>query len=177
MAADTLSPRALLEMKENGGQARYQVWPPDGYTAPTEAEFADLLRRAKSHHTTPAYRSQWDRVDDATVLRRAQLCELTGRRFTGQDANAVYSYTRMLRAELNRRGITFRSIAILRCQSCSHATERLFEATQATHPGLENRRGEPITSARYCARCWSGYTLGDLADGLADEDDDTEDEA
>lgn len=175
MAADTLSPRALREMKADGGEARYLTWPPEGYVAPTEAEFAELLRLARGHRTAPAFRAQWERLDDAVVLRRAQLCELSSAVFTGPDANAVYGYSRALRDELRRRGVTFRSLAVLRCASCNHATERLFEATQVTHPGLENQHGRPVASALYCARCWSGYTLGDLADGLADEDE-TEDE-
>lgn len=159
MAVDTLSRRALLEAKESGNYApRHKVWPPAGYAG----EFADLLRRAKRH------RSQWERVDDATVLRLAQLCELAGSLFTGQDKGFIYDYARALRQEMNRRGITFWSIAILRCQSCSHATERLFE--ERNRPGLPAQKD----SAWYCARCWSGYTLGDLADGAADEDE-TED--
>lgn len=177
MAADTLSPRALREMKADGGAARYRPWPPEGYVAPTAQEFAELLRLARGHATAPAFRAQWERLDDAVVLRRAQLCELSSTVFTGPDANAVYGYTRALRDELRRRGVTFRSIALPRCQSCSHATERLFEATQATHPGLENQHGQPVASAFYCARCWSGFTLGDLADGLdRDDEDETEDE-
>jgi hypothetical protein len=169
MAVDTLSRRALLEMKRDNDYApRYRVWPPEGYTAPTAEEFADLLRRAKGYRTSPAFRSQWERLDDATVLRRAQLCELASTVFSGQDKGFVYDYARALRAEMNRRKIVFRSIAILRCQSCSHATERLF----AKPSDLPNRKD----AAFYCARCWSGYTLGDLADGLADEDDEAEDE-
>lgn len=178
MAIDTLSRRALLEAKESGDYApRLKTWPPDGYVAPTDEEFAGLLlvaKRRASGQTTPA---TWRNTADETVLRHAQLCALAGPMFTGQDANAVYGYARVLRSEMNRRGITFRSLAVLRCESCSHASERLFEATQDTHPGMENRHGKRITSAFFCARCWSGYTLGDLVDGPADEDDEAEDAA
>ncbi|MGY5634202.1 hypothetical protein ACW7N6_38320 [Streptomyces sp. UC1A3] len=170
MAVDTLSRRALLEAKQDHDVApRLKVWPPEGYTAPTAAEFADLLWRAKSFRTAPPVRAQWERMDDATVLRRAQLCELATH-LRGQEAGFVYGYARALRAEMNRRGTTYRSIAVLRCESCSHATERLFEATQETHPGMENRHGARIASAFFCARCWSGATVGDVAEGLADED-------
>lgn len=172
MAVDTLSRRALLEAKEFGDYApRIKSWPPDGYVAPTVSEFAGLLlvaKRRAAGQTTPA---TWKNIADETVLRHAQLCALAGQMFTGQDANAVYGYARALRSEMNRRKITFTSLALHRCESCSHASERLFEATQETHPGMEGRRGKRIASAFYCTRCWSGYTLGDLADGLADEDE------
>lgn len=175
MAVDTLSRRALTEARQPGSLApRHRTWPPEGYVAPTDAEFAGLLRLAKRRAAGQTFRAQWERLDDATVLRRAQLCELSSTVFDGQDKNFIYDYTRALRDELRRRGVTFRSLAVLRCQSCSHATERLFEATQATHPGMVNRSDEPVSSAFYCARCWSGYTLGDLADGL--DEDETGDE-
>ncbi|MER7487987.1 hypothetical protein ABTY20_19175 [Streptomyces sp. NPDC126497] len=171
MSVDTLSRRALLEMQQDGDFApRHKVWPPEGYVAPTAEEFAGLLRAAEHHQSRYLYPSHWDRLTGDEVLRRAQLCELAGPSLRGQLATAVHGYVRALRDELRRRGIVYRSLAVLRCEACSHAAERLFEATQATHPGLENRSGTRIASAWFCARCWSGYTLGDLADGPADED-------
>lgn len=176
MAADTLSRRALLEMKRDNDVApRMKVWPPEGYVPPTTGEFAELLSAAQRCASGYLYPSYWDRMSGDDVTRHAQLCELAGSSLRGRLATEVYSYTAALRREMSRRKITFRSIAILRCESCSHATERLYEATQETHPGLENKSGTRIPSAWFCARCWSGYTLGDLADGLADEDE-TEDE-
>lgn len=172
MAVDTLSRRALLEAKRDNDYApRHKVWPPTGYVAPTAEEFAELRRAAHRYAVGVAYRSVWERVSDEQVLRRTQLAEVIGT-LRGRAEREVYAYTRALRDELRRRKVTFQSIAVLRCEACSHASERLFEVTQETHPGLESRRG-PVTSGWYCARCWSGYTVGDLAEGPAD--DETED--
>jgi hypothetical protein len=156
LAVDTLSRRALLEMKRDNDYApRTKSWPPKGYVAPTAWEFSELLRMARRHHSGPLYRSHWDKVSDEQVLRRAQLCELAGPGLSRKDAGAVYDYARSLRKEMNRRKVVFVSLALLRCAGCSHSTERLFEATQATHPGMENRSGTRIDSAWFCARCWS----------------------
>jgi hypothetical protein len=169
MAVNTLSRRALLEAKRDNDYApRVKVWPPDGYVAPTAEEFAELRGAARSYATGAAYRSRWERVSDDQVQRHLQLVELMVIR-DAPTTKAVYGYARALRDELRRRGLVHRSLAVLRCEACSHATERLFEATQETH------LGRTATSAWYCARCWSGYTLGDLADGVPDEDE-TEDE-
>lgn len=168
MAVDTLSRRALLVMKRDNDYApRVKTWPPDGYVVPTAEEFAELLIAAQRHqngYTRPSY---WNRKTGAEVLRHAQLCELTGA-LHGPLSSAVYGYARALRAELRRRDITYRSMALLRCEACSHGSERLFEVTQETHPGLKSQRG-PVTSAWYCAQCWSGRTW----DG---DEDETEDE-
>lgn len=161
MTVDTLSRRALLEAKRAGDYApRHRVWPPAGYVAPTAEEFAELRRAAHGYATGRVYRSVWERVSDDQVLRRAQLCELAGP-LRGRAEGEVYDYARALRDELRRRGVTFQSLAVLRCEACSHATERLFEATQDTHPGMTNRSGDPVASAWYCARCW----------GAVDEDE------
>ena len=164
MAVDTLSRRALSEARRDNDYApRHKVWPPAGYVAPTAEEFAELLRAAHGYATGLTYRSVWERLTDDQVLRRTQLAEVIGR-LHGRAASEVYAYTRALRNELRRRKVTFQSIAILRCEACSHATERLFEATQETHPGLESRRG-PVTSGWYCARCWSGDDVTDEDEG------------
>jgi hypothetical protein len=167
VAIDTLSHRALLEAKETHSYApRQKVWPPKGYVAPTAEEFADLLRAAHGYATGLVYRSVWERLSDEQVLRRTQLIEVIGA-LPPREECEVYDYLRALRNELRRRKVTFRSIAVLRCESCNHASERLFEATQETHPGLAKRDGEKISSAFYCARCWSGEDVAD---------DETEDE-
>lgn len=156
MAVDTLSRRALLEAKRDGDYApRHKVWPPEGYFSPTAEEFAELLRLAHRYFGGRAHSPKhWDFMTDEQVLRRVQLAEMVGT-LRGQAEREVCAYVRALRDELRRRNVTFRSVAILRCESCSHATERLFEATQDTHPGLENRHGTKVSSAWYCARCWS----------------------
>lgn len=167
MAVDTLSRRALLEAKRDGDYApRHRVWPPKGYVAPTAEEFAELLRAAHGYACLTFHRSVWGRVSDEQVLRRTQLVGVIGI-LRGRAEREVYAYARALRDELRRRGVTFQSIAVLRCEACTHASERLFEVTQKTHPGLESQRG-PVTSAWFCVRCWSG-------DDVADEDE-TEDE-
>lgn len=163
MAVDTLSRRALLEAKEHNDLApRCRLWPPEGYVAPTAEEFAELLRAAHRYAVGMTYRSVWERLSDEQVLRRIQLAGVMGT-LRGQAEREVYDYARALRDELRRRKVAFQSIALLRCEACSHASERLFEVTQKTHPGLESRRG-PVTSGWYCARCWSG-------DDVTDEDE------
>ena len=162
-----LSRRALLKMKrDNGFAPRHRVWPPKGYVAPTAEEFDALRQMARRYSRTTFRGATWKHVGDEQVLRRTQLAELIGT-LHGHAEAEVYAYTRALRDELRRRGVTFTSLALLRCEACSHATERLFEVTQETHPGLESQRG-PVTSGWYCARCWSG-------DDAAGEDE-TEDE-
>ncbi|WP_030247968.1 hypothetical protein [Streptomyces sp. NRRL S-455] len=159
MAVDTLSRQALLEAKQEGGYApRVKVWPPEGYVPPTAEEFDTLRQAARRYAGVVFHLTYWKKVTDDQVLRRYQLAEVDG-----PEERAVYAYTRALRDELRRRGLVHRSIALLRCEQCSHATERLFEVTQETHPGLKSPRG-PVTSAWYCARCWSG-------DDVADEDE------
>ncbi|WP_086559942.1 hypothetical protein [Streptomyces africanus] len=164
MAVDTLSRRALLEAKRDNDYApRVKVWPPDGYAPPTEDEFAELRRAARRYFGQHAYPPKhWDFMNDGQVLRHVQLAELAGSMHGHAEAE-LYAYTRALRDELHRRGVTFQSLAVLRCEACSHASERLFEVTQDTHPGLRSQRG-PVTSGWYCARCWSG-------DDVADEDE------
>jgi hypothetical protein len=101
------------------------------------------------------YRAQWERMSDATVLRHSQLLEILPRT-DARDSREAYEYATAIRRELNRRKLVRQSIAILKCESCSRSTERLFEATQKTHPGLANRSDTPVGSAWFCARCWSG---------------------
>ncbi|MGW3973891.1 hypothetical protein ACWEFD_31955 [Streptomyces ardesiacus] len=93
----------------------------------------------------------------ARHLQLVEICPLIDR----QNEKGLYHYAHELRREMNRRGLVHESIRILRCQSCTHASERLFEATQATHPGMEDRHGALIESAWYCACCWSSGRFGD----------------
>jgi hypothetical protein len=163
VAVDTLSRRARLEAKQAGSFApRHKVWPPEGYVAPTAEEFDALRQMARRYSGTTFQGATWKHVSDDQVLRRYQLAEVIGD-ISGHAQAYLYAYTRALRDELRRRGLVHRSIAVLRCEACSHASERLFEATQETHPGLENRSGTRVPSAWFCARCWSG-------DDVADED-------
>ncbi|GGU38717.1 hypothetical protein GCM10010289_69480 [Streptomyces violascens] len=145
---------------------RMRLWPPDGYRAPDVQEFTALCTSAARfarHGMTGAAR---ERMDNATLTRSLQLIELMG-----DDSRAVYEYAHALRREMTRRGLVHRSIALLRCESCSHRTERLFEATQKTHPGMSNRSSEFVASAWFCVRCWSGD------DTVAEDDDDGDKEA
>lgn len=148
---------------------RYKVWPPAGYVPPTAEEFEELRRVAARHSAGGFFQSQWDRMDDETLTRRLQLVEIRPR-LDGRDERGMTDYARELRREMNRRGLVHRSIAILRCESCPHATERLWEATQQTHPGMENRSGTPVESAWLCAQCWSGGRINEPEDDEPAED-------
>ena len=175
MAADTLSRRALLEMKRDNDVApRMKVWPPEGYVPPTTGEFAALRARLARRSVYVITRGDWEKWPDDRIVREMQILEIAPYREWGLET-AAYAWSHTLRNEMSRRKLVHQSIRLHRCEACSHATERLHEATQETHPNLENKSGTRIPSAWFCARCWSGYTLGDLADGLADEDE-TEDE-
>ncbi|MER8118914.1 hypothetical protein [Streptomyces sp. NPDC094031] len=144
---------------------RMRLWPPDGYRAPEAEEFTALRTKADRFARHGMTRAARERMDDATLIRSLQLIELMG-----DNSRVVYEYTHALRRAMTRRGLVHQSIAILRCESCSHSTERLFEATQTTHPGMSNRSSELVASAWFCARCWSG----DESDTELDDDGDEE---
>lgn len=139
---------------------RYKPWPPAGYAPPTAEEFEELRRVAARHAAGGFFRSHWDRVSDETLTRRVQLVEIRPR-VDSRDEHGMYDYARELRREMNRRGLVHRSIAILRCGSCPSATERLWEATQATHPGMVNQSGTLVESTWLCTQCWSGERTDD----------------
>ncbi len=143
---------------------RMRLWPPDGYRAPEAEEFTTVRTKAERFARHGMTRAARERVDDATLIRSLQLIELMG-----DNTSAVYEYAHSLRREMARRGLVHQSIAILRCESCSHSTERLFEATQTTHPGMINKSSEAVASAWFCVRCWSG-------DGFDTDFDDDGDE-
>ncbi|MEO3976681.1 hypothetical protein [Streptomyces sp. CAU 1734] len=144
---------------------RVRLWPPDGYRAPDAGEFTALRTSAARFARHGMTRAARERMDSATLIRGLQLIEIMG-----DNSRAVYEYAQTLRREMTRRNLVHRSIALPRCESCSHSTERLFEATQKTHPGVSNRSSELLSSAWFCARCWSG-------DDTGDGDDDDEDGA
>jgi hypothetical protein len=72
MTVDTLSRRALLEMKQGSDFApRVKVWPPEGYVAPTSEEFAALRQAARRYSRATFRDATWKHVDDDQVLRRS----------------------------------------------------------------------------------------------------------
>lgn len=145
---------------------RMRLWPPDGYRAPDAQEFTALRTKAERFARHGMTRAARERMENAALIRSLQLIELMG-----GNSRAVYEYARTLRREMTRRGLVHQSIAILRCESCSHSTERLFEATQETHPGVRNRSSELVASAWFCVRCWSGD------DNVIEDDEDGDEEA
>ncbi|WP_331751116.1 hypothetical protein OG215_37830 (plasmid) [Streptomyces globisporus] len=140
-----------------------KLWPPNGYSPPAPEEFTALRTRATRFDQYGMTRAARERMDDAALLRSLQLIELMR-----DSSRVIYEYAHALRREMNRRGQAYRSIALLRCESCTHGAERLFEATQTTHPGMKNRSLELVASAWYCVRCWSGE------DTAAENDDDSD---
>ncbi|MFJ1662592.1 hypothetical protein [Streptomyces anthocyanicus] len=140
---------------------RMRLWPPDGYRPPALEEFTALRTRATRFARYGMTRAARERMDDAALIRCLQLIELMR-----DSSREIYEYAHVLRREMNRRGQVYRSIALLRCESCAHGVERLFEATQSTHPGMTNRSLELVASAWYCVRCWSGEGT------VAENDDD-----
>lgn len=71
-------------------------------------------------------------------------------------------YLHALRRELSSRpdAPVFVSLRHRRCAMCSHASDRLWEATGETHV-IVDRNDEPIKSAFVCARCWSDYLINE----------------
>lgn len=161
MAIDTFSRGALLEAKQANDYApRHSAWPPAGYTSPTDEEFAALRSRLANKSVYVITRGAWEKWSDEQIVREMQLLEIAPHREWGLET-AAYAWIHTLRNEMSRRKLVHRSVRLHRCESCSHGTERLFEATQATHPGLTNRRDEPVVSTWFCARCWSESTPGE----------------
>lgn len=134
---------------------RHRVWPPKGYVAPTAEEFAALLQAARSFTRGYTTRARWDKLSDLAVLRHLQLMEILPHT-RGSDAKAATDYTHQLNRLVSKRKLTrIPSIALLRCESCSHATGRLFEAPHESH-GFTDGEDKPIT-VWLCMRCWSRY--------------------
>jgi hypothetical protein len=90
-------------------------------------------------------RGQWARRDDAWVLRQLQLVEIVPARRLGLEHEA-YEWAHDVRREADRRGLVHTSLRVLRCEYCSHGTERLYETTVDTH---RVERG-----GWACVRCW-----------------------
>jgi hypothetical protein len=131
---------------------RYRTWPPEGYAEPTAEEWAALERRLRNPSARPSMRGQWARRDDAWVARQLQLVEICPARRWGLE-QAAYSWASDLRREANRRKLVHTSLRVLRCEWCSHASERLYEISSDTHD-VTDRNDEP-TSGWACVRCWS----------------------
>lgn len=153
MAIDPFSPAGLRQTKQDKDYAPHiKTWPPVGYVAPTEDEFDAIRAKAERHSHGGFWRWQWERMDNASVIRQLKLIEL----MREHNGKALLDYTHELRRVARERGITHTSIALLRCGACNHGTERLFEVTQDTHPGMTDRYDIKVDSAWFCARCWSG---------------------
>lgn len=136
---------------------RWKVWPPEGYTEPTEDEITALrgkIQRFNDHVITRAGR---DRIPDSVILRHTQLMEIIPQQ--GFEGAKAYAYTGWLRRECNRRKIRFVSIKLHRCAMCSHGTERVWEATPETHT-ITDKEDKPWTGF-LCASCWSTYRKDD----------------
>ena len=124
---------------------RYKVWPPEGFKEPTKTEHAEVMRHRK-----------WislKRFTPEDLVRWLEVLDWFGREMN--DRHTV-DFLNTIRAELRKRGGPhYRSVRILRCGMCSHASERLWEATTGTH-GITDQNDGPWTGF-LCARCWSEY--------------------
>src|SRR6266498_2243941 len=132
---------------------RYRTWPPEGFTEPTHTELTEVLR-----HRTWINLKLFE-VD--TIVRWLEVINWFGpdvyRGKPGVEGQIV-DFLHTLRNELHKRPDRrpFFSVRIIRCGMCSHASERLWEATGETHD-IVDRNDEPITSTFLCAQCWSKY--------------------
>ena len=133
---------------------RYRVWPPKGFKEPTREELGVVLRR----RSMPNLRKYT--VDQ--LIRWMEIMEWFGatvHRTPGLEKQIV-DFMHTVRREIDGRPDRrpYRSIRIHRCSMCSHASERVWEATGETH-AITDRDDEPVKSAFVCARCWSDYLL------------------
>lgn len=146
--------------------ARYKVWPPEGYTEPTEEEITALRGKIERFRESTLTRAGRDKIPGQVLLRHAQLMEIIPRRgITGKiiRESDVYAYAGWVRKECNRRKIKFVSVKLHRCAMCSHGTERVWEATPETHT-ITDKSGDPWTGF-LCTACWSEYRKDDSEDG------------
>jgi len=134
---------------------RYRPWPPEGFKEPDRAELDEALRHRKwinLRRFTVDQLVRWLEVIDwfgPSVYRNKPGVE-------GQIVDFLHVLRRELRGRPDRRPFT--TIRVPRCSICSHASERLWEATGETH-NITERDGEPAVSAFVCARCWSDYLI------------------
>lgn len=136
---------------------RYRPWPPEGFTEPTREELEEALRHRKWINLK--------RFDVDTLVRWLEVIDWFGpdvyRGKPGVEGHIV-DFLHVLRNELRKRPDRrpFFSLRHDRCAMCSHASDRLWEATGETH-NLIDRNDEPIKSAFVCARCWSLHAITD----------------
>lgn len=145
---------------------RYRVWPPPGFKQPTRDELIDALRHRKYQYLRKIETDRiirWLEVLDwyggTFMYRRDPLREVT--RTAGKPLESeVIDFLHVLRRELHRRPDRrpYVSVRIIRCGMCSHASERLWEATGETHT-IVDHNDEPISAVMLCARCWSDYRI------------------
>lgn len=142
---------------------RYIAWPPAGFKEPTREELITTLRyrtRINLKRFTVAELVRFLEVLDwfHDVDRAPDpLREVT--RTAGKSLGTeIVDFLHVVRTELYKRPdrSPFFSIRHQRCVMCSHASDRLWEATGETHD-LVDRNDEPIISAFVCAQCWSRY--------------------
>lgn len=134
---------------------RYKTWPPVGFKEPTDDELTAVMHRARTSQP-----HMIRKLSDEKVRRTLEVISWFGSRRDVSSSNRLYGYVHVIRREAARRKIIVRPVGILRCAMCSHASERLWEATGETH-AITDRNDEPITSVFICARCWSDYMITD----------------
>lgn len=150
-------------LKPSGPYAtRWLVWPPEGFREPTREELITILgyrKRINLKRFTVDDLVRFLEVLDwfHDLDRRDPLHEVS--RTAWRDLTSeVVDFLHVVRRELYQRPDRrpYFTIRHQRCSMCSHASDRLWEATADTH-GLVDRNDEPIKSVFLCASCWSTY--------------------
>lgn len=136
---------------------RYKPWPPEGFREPTREELAAVVHRLKNPSTFAAYLLRRRPTDE--LARHLQVIEWFHDR---PELEWSSPYLNAVRRELASRPDAPVHVSLLhsRCAVCSHASDRLWEATGETH-NITDRNDEPIVSALVCARCWSDWIKGE----------------
>jgi hypothetical protein len=134
---------------------RWKTWPPEGFVEPTPEELSAVIHRLRNPSTWSAHLLR--RKTTGGLLRHLQVIDWFHDR---PELNRSHDYTHALRRETSSRKDVagFVSLRHDRCAMCSHASDRLWEATGQTH-SITDRDGEPIKSVFVCARCWSDYLI------------------
>lgn len=136
---------------------RWIVWPPEDFREPTTEELA-VIRRRINHRV--AHNFVTVKTTPVEWVRELQVIDWFHDHPRIRNDLGVSRYMHELRrwiaAEPNAP--VFRSLRHSRCGMCSHASDRLWEATGETH-NLIDRNDEPIASVFLCARCWSDYAI------------------
>lgn len=131
------------------------TWPPEGFQEPTREELAGVVHRITNPATFSGYLIK--RRPDSELLRHLQVIDWFHDR---PELSRSMTYIHELRRELSSRpdAPMFVSLRHRRCAMCSHASDRLWEATGETHE-IVDRYDEPVKSAFVCARCWSDHLI------------------